>query len=188
MCDGGLPDGMPGGAPVNCDTAPRVYRGRPEPAWEGSVASTVTLYGRLTLSAMVDFKRDFTTWDSNLWCPGILSCESEAFPGRFDPTVVASNQLGLTDDWAWEPDLSFAKLREVSVSFALPDRWAKVFGAKRALVAAAGRNLHTWTSYKGLDPENFSAFPEAYPGFGTAFSQNQLPQAAQFVLRFNLTF
>lgn len=188
QCDGGLPDGMPGGAPVDCATAPRVYRGQPEPAWEGSVASTLTLGGRLTFSVMVDFKRDFVTWDSNLWCPGILTCESEAFPDRVSPVVAASNALGLTDDFAWEPDLSFAKLREVSISFAMPDHWAKVFGAKRAMVTVAGRNLHTWTSYKGLDPENFSAFPEANPGFATPFSQNQLPQAAQFMLRFNFTF
>ncbi len=188
-CDGGTPDGMPGGAPVDCATAPRVYRGAPEPNFEGSIATNLTLFGRLSLAALVDFKRNWTTWDSNLWCPGILTCEEEVYPKKFSPVRVASMQLGLTDDFAWEPDLSFAKLRELSVSYAVPDRVARSFGVKRAVVSVAGRNLHTWTGYHpGLDPENVSGFAETYKGFGTPFSQNQLPQSAQFVMRINLSY
>ncbi|MEO8450576.1 MAG: SusC/RagA family TonB-linked outer membrane protein [Gemmatimonadota bacterium] len=188
-CDGGTPSGMPGGAPVDCASAPRVYRGAPEPSLEGSIGTNLTFKGRLTFAALVDFKRNWTTWDSNLWCPGILSCESEAYPDRFSTIRVASDVLGYTDDFAWEPDLSFAKLREVSVSYSMPDRWARTVGAKRAVITAAGRNLHTWTNYHpGLDPENISSFAETFKGFGTPFSQNQLPQAAQFVMRVNLTY
>jgi len=115
--------------------------------------------------------------------------EEEAYPERFSTVRVASMQLGLTDDWAWEPDLSFAKLRELSLSFALSDRWARSVGAKRAAITVAGRNLHTWTGYHpGLDPENIAGFAETFKGFGTPFSQDQLPQAAQFVMRLNLTY
>ena len=188
MCDGGTPDGLPGGAAVDCNAAPRVYRGSPEPSLEGAFTTSLTLYNRLTLSAMVDFKQNWTTWESNLWCPGILTCESEAFPDRFNPVRVASDRLGYVDDFAWEPELSFAKLREISISYALPDRWARAFGAKTGLVSVAGRNLHTWTNYEGMDPENLTGFPETFAGFGTPFTQNQLPQAAQFMVRFNFTF
>ena len=56
-------------------------------------------------------------------------------------------------------------------------------------ITVAGRNLHTWTGYHpGLDPENIAGFAETFKGFGTPFSQDQLPQASQFVMRVNLTY
>jgi len=52
-------------------------------------------------------------------------------------------------------DGSFVKLRELSVGYAIPDALAgRVFrGATGARVELVGRNLHTWTKYRGLDPE-----------------------------------
>jgi outer membrane receptor protein involved in Fe transport len=186
-CDGGLPDGRAGGAPVPCGTAPRVYIGQVDPKVDGAVSSTLRLFNRVTVSGLVDFKRGQRLWTSSLWCPGILGCEEEVYPERFDPVKAASSVLGYTDDAEWWPDVSFAKLREVSVSYQVPDRWARRLGASRAQVTVAGRNLHTWTSFKGLDPENNGLFPEAGT-FGTPFEQNEIPQLRTFVMRVNLTF
>jgi hypothetical protein len=83
--------------------------------------------------------------------------------------------------------MSFVKLREVAVSYELPTVWARRIGASRALVSLAGRNLHTWTSFKGLDPESVSLYAEAAT-FGTVFEQNEIPQLRQFVLRVHLNF
>ena len=63
MCDGGVEvlgrDGevlghKPGGAPVDCTTAPDLFHGRPTPEWEGAVTANVTLFNRLTLYGMMD--------------------------------------------------------------------------------------------------------------------------------------
>ena len=51
---------------------------------------------------------------------------------------------------------SFAKLREVTVSYTLPSNLiSSAFGDKVSAVRleASGRNLYTWTNYEGLDPE-----------------------------------
>ncbi len=51
-------------------------------------------------------------------------------------------------------DGSFAKLRELSVSYTLDQRWVKgLTGFSSADLRFAGRNLKTWTKYKGFDPE-----------------------------------
>jgi TonB-linked SusC/RagA family outer membrane protein len=187
-CDGGTPSYRAGGPPVNCATAPRVYVGKPDPSLEGSVTSSVTLVRRLTVSGMVDFKRGHKTWSSSLWCPGILGCYEKLYPEKVSPLAASHSVLGYTDDAEWWKDLSFAKLREISVNYLLPDRIAHQIGhAKRASMSVAARNLHTWTSFKGLDPENVNSFPNSAQ-FGTIFEQNELPQLATFMVRLNLSF
>ncbi len=47
----------------------------------------------------------------------------------------------------------FVKLRELSVTYNLPETVARQFHAERASITLTGRNLHTWTDYTGVDPE-----------------------------------
>ncbi|HZG42422.1 MAG TPA: TonB-dependent receptor, partial [Longimicrobium sp.] len=47
----------------------------------------------------------------------------------------------------------FVKLRELSVSYSLPQRFTRGFGSDQVVFSLAGRNLHTWTDYTGTDPE-----------------------------------
>ncbi|MHB1224254.1 MAG: hypothetical protein ACYC2G_09470, partial [Gemmatimonadaceae bacterium] len=80
---------------------------------------------------------------------------------------------------------SFAKLREVSVGYNLPAAWAGRAGASQAALTVAGRNLHTWTSYTGFDPEALSSDAFGAERWG---DQGALPQLAQFLVTLNLTF
>ena len=48
---------------------------------------------------------------------------------------------------------SFTKLREMTLSIFLPQSLAAKARAGSATLTLAGRNLHTWTKYTGLDPE-----------------------------------
>ncbi len=51
---------------------------------------------------------------------------------------------------------SFAKLREVTVSYTLPQQLVQSIVGERVSAVrleASGRNLYTWTNYEGLDPE-----------------------------------
>lgn len=51
-------------------------------------------------------------------------------------------------------DGSFVKLRELSATYTLDMPWVRrLIGFSSADVRVAGRNLHTWTRYKGFDPE-----------------------------------
>lgn len=59
-------------------------------------------------------------------------------------------------------DASFVKLREVSVQYDVPKKFATQLGPLRTLtVQLSGRNLATFTNYSGLDPEvsNFASQP-----------------------------
>ena len=83
-------------------------------------------------------------------------------------------------------DASFFKLREISASYTLPERWAGAVGAQRATITVGGRNLHTWTDYTGLDPESKS--PQGAGGELDFFDQAVTPTLAQFVTTVSLTF
>jgi TonB-linked SusC/RagA family outer membrane protein len=49
---------------------------------------------------------------------------------------------------------SFVKLRELSLTYTLNQRWLQDrLGFSSVDLRVAGRNLHTWTKYRGLDPE-----------------------------------
>lgn len=51
-------------------------------------------------------------------------------------------------------DGSYAKLRELSLTYNLKTGWlVRGFGFQSADLRIAGRNLHTWTKYDGIDPE-----------------------------------
>ena len=50
-------------------------------------------------------------------------------------------------------DGSWTKLRELSVTYNLPARFATLLRAEGAQVSLIGRNLKTWTDYTGWDPE-----------------------------------
>ncbi|MDQ6717372.1 MAG: SusC/RagA family TonB-linked outer membrane protein [Gemmatimonadota bacterium] len=51
-------------------------------------------------------------------------------------------------------DGSFVKLRELSLTYTVKTGWlARGFGFQTADLRVAGRNLHTWTKYSGIDPE-----------------------------------
>ena len=81
-------------------------------------------------------------------------------------------------------DASFTKLREVTVSFFLPQKWATKARAASATLTLAGRNLHTWTNYTGLDPELNAG---AQANFTTTDFLTQ-PQIRYFTARLSLGF
>jgi TonB-linked SusC/RagA family outer membrane protein len=59
------------------------------------------------------------------------------------------------EDWFVEPG-GFVKLREMSVRYQVPQRFMQRIPGTRgsgASISLVGRNLKTWTRYKGYDPE-----------------------------------
>ena len=182
LCDGGA-----GRAPVACDAAAPVFVGTPIPKTTGAFNTTVTLFRNLRLFGMVDFKRGHRRFNADHWvrCVVFLVCLENVDPAGADPRLLADIQLGadLQTVNSFVEDASFFKLREISASFTLPERWAGAFGATRATITVAGRNLHTWTAFSGLDPES-----QSNPGDLDFFSQAVTPTLAQFVTTISLNF
>jgi hypothetical protein len=76
----------------------------------------------------------------------------------------------------------FWKLREVSAILTLPDVVANRIRAHDAQLVFSARNLHTWTSYTGPDPEE---------NYGTGDTQTDFSTLAPpqyYILRLNLHF
>jgi hypothetical protein len=81
-------------------------------------------------------------------------------------------------------DGSFVKWRELSLAYTADQPWVRSrLGVSSAVLRLAGRNLHTWTKYKGLDPEtNLGGAEFLTQGFD--FFQN--PQTRSFVVAVTL--
>jgi hypothetical protein len=47
----------------------------------------------------------------------------------------------------------FMKLRDLSLSYTLPQPFLRRVGAENAILTLSGHNLKLWTDYTGLDPE-----------------------------------
>lgn len=182
MCAGGSENND---QPVPCADAPAVFMGNSAPKYEGALNSTLSLGERWTFYTLVDFKtgHHHYYWDRGAQCSFYRRCEVNYRPERYDPAYVASVELAADMRSYLISDASFAKLREVSLNFRVPEGWAGRVGASRGSITVAARNLHTWTSFIGMDPE--SARPNSQ--FGT-ITQGQMPTPAQFITTVNVSF
>lgn len=169
------------------DDAPEVFLGRSLPRVEGSVSNTFTLWNNLRLYALVDFKTGFLKLDGNMRsrCAIFGRCRENFYPLEFDPKTIAGlHSNGQLIDYYINTS-GYTKLREVSVSYTLPainTRWGSL---NRAVITLAGRNLHTWTDYPGLEPEAFFLGGSRGGNYGQ-FEQTTNPQLTQWVLGLNL--
>jgi hypothetical protein len=183
LCTG--PDGRYGTA----DDAPNVFLGRSLPKVEGSFSSTLTMFRNWRLYGLLDFKTGMKKVDGNtrVRCTFFGRCEENYYPSRFDPVRIAQIQSSRNLVDFLIADASFAKLREVSLAYSLPDAMARRAGARRASLSVAGRNLITWTNYPGLEPEAMFLGGSRGGNFG-AFEQTTLPQLTSWIVSLNLTF
>src|SRR6266566_1011321 len=184
LCDDG------NGGTVACGGAPNVFLGRTIPNFEGAFNTTLTLWKRLRVSGLLDFKTGYRKMDGNtrVRCTVVGEfCRENFFPQEFDPKRIAGIQSGGSIVDYLIDDASFMKLREVSANYALPERWASAIGANRASVTLAGRNLHTWTRYGGLEPEAMFLGGTRGGNF-SAWEQTDLPQLTQWVVTVSVDY
>jgi hypothetical protein len=80
---------------------------------------------------------------------------------------------------------SYARWRELTLTFDVPDRFAQKAGASRASLSLSGRNLALWTPYQGFEPE--AMFLGGTRGGNVAWEQTTLPQLRTWIFSFNLT-
>jgi len=135
------------------DTA--VYLGSPFPSHELSFTPQLTFYKNVTVRALFDHRggQKLFNYTERFRCVSFGNCRAAN-----DKTAPLDQQAryiaGLMGtDVGYHEDASFTKLRELSVSLGVPVRYVSRWGFNGATLTLAGRNLHTWTKYTGLDPE-----------------------------------
>ncbi|MHB1168734.1 MAG: TonB-dependent receptor domain-containing protein [Longimicrobiales bacterium] len=180
MCAGGEISA----SPLPCDEAPEIYLGRSDPDVEGSLSTTLTLFGQLTVAGLVDFKQGVRHGENDtlVRCALFHNCEVNFFPERFDPVFVAQVQSGSWHDFA-VADASFVKLRELSVSYLLPGSITQRIGADVTRLTLTGRNLKTWTDWPSLDPETYFLSHQF-----DKWSQTFTPHPMSVLLTVNVTY
>lgn len=93
--------------------------------------------------------------------PGDVTDEPRA---SFDGTSGAQ----LTSSRWIEPG-GYTRLQEVTVGFRIPTSFARIAGTQNSRLYVSGRNLHTWTKFKGYNPDVNSNGSGSSVSLGTEF-------------------
>ncbi|HEU0012248.1 MAG TPA: SusC/RagA family TonB-linked outer membrane protein [Longimicrobium sp.] len=137
--------------------------GRTTPDYNLSLSNTFN-WGGLTVYGLIDAVQGFSVYNQPLqWAV------FKRTTGVFDQRDVAANERkplgyydalysfssGLEPSSVFVEDASFVKLRELSLRYRFgADRLASLPGNLDGLtLSLTGRNLKTWTDYRGFDPE-----------------------------------
>ncbi|WP_229320785.1 SusC/RagA family TonB-linked outer membrane protein [Larkinella knui] len=137
------PDGQPKGTPVSA------VIGNPNPKWTGSFSSSLS-YKKLSLRFLLDAVQGFDVYNSDKRTRqgvGIGEYAEKELKGELPRGYIYS--IYNTEAWRIE-DGSFVKLRELALSYKLPNLVKNMSNFSISLV---GRNLHSWDNYTGFDPE-----------------------------------
>jgi TonB-linked SusC/RagA family outer membrane protein len=124
---------------------------------------------RLRINVLLDNKGGGVIFNQyNFLCTQTSTCEAKSNPkdALWDQarSVAANNGTTVNNvkyatNFGYYENDQFWRLREVSATISLPDRFmARVFRAQQSSLTLGARNLKTWTKYSGEDPEsNYSS-------------------------------
>jgi len=139
-----------------------VFLGQANPNFRLSLSNDVTI-GKLFFSFLWEWQQGGVAQNQTL---SLYDCNglSPDFDGpdvtNPDGTVRPRGQYGFDacnntgDARPFVQSTSFVKLREASIGFTLPRRWARaIAGARDVRISVTGRNLLLFTDYFGYDPE-----------------------------------
>lgn len=170
-CDGGTgPRGaLMGGAPVPCEGAPELNWGSTEPTWLLGVTLSTTFGERLRLHARVEGAGGHVQRGGHFLAAHTSQLSTEAAVLRNDPrdNIFDAYRVHQRDPLTFF-EMGFARLREVSGTYTLPESWAGRIGASRGSVTLSGRNLlMLWTAQEGFDIRGESSIMTDMPGGAT---------------------
>jgi TonB-linked SusC/RagA family outer membrane protein len=140
------------GVPYQTGTSSGLVRkviGNPNPDYTASVSTSVR-YKNLTFSALLDAVQGFSVFNADRRTrQGIGNGEyaEKELKGELPRGYIWS--MYSVEEWRIE-DGSFVKLREMSLSYNLPPI---IKGISNLQLSLTGRNLYSWDSYGGYDPE-----------------------------------
>jgi len=188
----GLPRRARGCPTAGCATAAdsiilQKVLGDPNPDFTASLGNTFTFRNNLQLSFLLDgrFGNDvanFTRRTSEYFGSAAIvgrEIRGDTIPGTY--TINTERNL-LYEEFI--EDGSFVKLREIALQYNMGDSWARRFGVSDMAIRVAGRNLHTWTNYTGLDPE-VNLFSASTVARGVEFATTPIPRTFSLALDFN---
>ncbi|MFL5614503.1 MAG: SusC/RagA family TonB-linked outer membrane protein [Gemmatimonadaceae bacterium] len=161
-----------------------LFGGSSVPTRTISFSPTLTLFKRLTFSGLLDRRSGFSNLNANEWfqCVPTQNCRSINDPSASLESqaraIAGGNGIG-----TYLQDASFWKLRELSMSYSLPERYVARFRATSAVVRLTARNIATWSKFGSWDPEIATQGDDA-----AVYNFVQLAPPRIWTLRMNLGF
>ena len=182
------------------DTA--MYAGGQLPKYQGSVTSTLTLFRALRVYAQVDGKFDYHVYNltRDLRDRSVANSGDVVLPadqGGYSPVerlrrlgpftaersgATVGNSL-IRGSYIERGD--FVRLREVSVTWSVPQTLSRRLRVSGTSISVGGRNLGLWSDYSGWDPEVLGTADIGTPFLGDVFT---LPQARRTFARISVQF
>jgi TonB-linked SusC/RagA family outer membrane protein len=185
-------------------------QGHSTPDWTGSVRTAITLFHKLQVTALVDVRHGGQIWNGTrgaLYNFGThKDTERRDAPGVIGTDVLRGPVVGpgagmpvdLGQSWFTGLGSAFngpgaqfveaggyTKLREIAVAYTSSGAFVRrTLNLSGVEIRVAGRNLRTWSSYTGIDPEMSIAGPAA-PGGGADWFNS--PQTRSFVISVGLS-
>jgi TonB-dependent starch-binding outer membrane protein SusC len=162
--------------------------GDPNPDFTMALLNTFELPRGIELSVLLDgrFGNDVANFTRRIteFFGADKNIEKE-ITGDTTAFTYARNPIGRINIYEeYIEDGSFVKLREVALSIPISASLVSRLGANGATIRLAGRNLHTWTDYTGLDPE-VNLFSESTVARGVDFATLPLPRTFSAGLTIN---
>jgi len=165
------------------------YLGPGQPENQLTVSTSIQLFENFRVYGLLDYRGNYIAYNNTerfrcrfRICQGLVDPDSpldeqaRAVAAVLHPSQTVHGYMEKGDFW---------KLREVSLSYRLPNSVAARMGASRASVVLAGRNLGVWTRYTGMDPEiNWNGSGD---NFGVSEFLTQ-PPVRYYTMRVNFTF
>ena len=165
-----------------------VWAGTPYPTQGAALTGDLTLRGGVRLGATLDYQAGHTAFNQ----AALSACAAWQCQALVDPATPLAQQaaaIGATSGpvTGFFEDADFLKLREVWISVAAPQGIAGALRARSATIALVGRNLRTWTSYTGIDPEP-TAVATVAGAPETIADRLVMPRLPEWSLRLRLTY
>jgi len=195
MCEGGADFSRGDGSVVPCATAPLVYFGSPIPTWLSALSADIS-WKRWRLAGIAEFQGGHVVDDGNVGGAHVFFTNSQAAVEGTDPIAVAHIATG-NFGAAGLMKAGWGKIRNVSLTYDVPQRWARALGASRGSVTLTVANLATiWRAQerkfgmRGQDPEVRFNTPTAYndPNLTNGYTQESWPQYRRFLATVRLSF
>ncbi|HET7321793.1 MAG TPA: TonB-dependent receptor [Longimicrobiaceae bacterium] len=150
LTDGGDPT-----QPGDYVGGPMRYLGPSMPTRQGSLSSTFTILGNVTLYALFDYRGGNYLYNHSR----DATCQARVCEAVNDADVPEAEKAKLlagiqTNTALYTEKADFVKFRNLSLTYTLPRGFSERFGSDRASITLAGQNLgFLYKPYTGFDPE-----------------------------------
>lgn len=162
-----------------------VYLGSPIPTRHASLRTALSLGQRLVIRANLEH----VGGHKRLNLVNALRCARRVCRSAFDESTPLADQADVvllfnqtTLSTRLLEDASATRLRELSLTLTAPTAWARRLAGEQLTFTLSGRDLITWSSYRGLDPEINTDRRREF----TSVDEGELPRRPTGVLRIDI--